>query len=608
MKNKVKYIFKNIPVGIILPVLLTIGFFVFTVFYFLLPYLENALMDKKREMIHELVSTVYNTFEDLEQRVKADEMTREEAQDLALRQVRALRYGKHNENAFWVQDRQPIMLFHPYLELNGADVSRVMEPIPGGRPIFLQVVDLVDSFGEGYMDYIWDSPMNPDYVVPMLSYVKVFSPWGWIVGTGISFEDVFFEVSAITQRLKLTIGIILFLIMSFLGYNVWTGVLSEIQKTKAKKGLQESEERYRALIENVPVGIYRNDLDPLAAFFMVNPALLEMLAVPLGAGAEVKMSDFFVHPEEAEAFRGTLLEKGHIDALEVQFKTLKGKVIWVLLNAQLVNEPNGTVYFDGMIENITERKKAAQVLKESYEKLQKLDKEKDEFIAIASHEMRTPMGIINGYISLLLGKMGAGISEKQLLLLGKVQKNVKRLLTLVNGMLDIEKIEAGTAGVVEMEPVDICVLLASMVSEFQVTADPKKIKLLFVSPDVKPIVVANKEQIRQVVTNLVGNAIKFTPEGGSVSLLVKPYEKDEAFTRVSVKDNGRGIPKEEQGLIFEKFHQVEDHLVHTEEGSGLGLAICKKIVEESFGGQIWVESYNGSGSEFVFILKNQSKS
>ena len=603
--QRLKRIFKSIPIGIITPVLLTIGFFIYSVFYFLLPYLENALMDKKREMIREMVSSVYSTLEGLEGRVQKGELSRGVAQELALQHIDSIRYGTYQENAFWVQDHQPVLLSHPYAELVGSDVSSVTEPIQGGRPIFRQIVSLVKHYEEGYMDYIWNTPTNPDYVVPMLSYVKNYEPWGWIVGTGISFEDVFVEVSAITQKLKVTISIILFLILCFLGYNVWAGVVSELRRARAQSELRESEEKFRELVENVPVGIYRNDDDPLAEFFMANPALLSMLGVSVEQGEKVKLADFFVEKKEAEHFQKKLLKQGRIDGLEVEFKTHQGKTIWVLMSAQMVTEKDGSVYFDGMIENITERKKAAEILKESYEKLQKLDKEKDEFIAIASHEMRTPMGVINGYISLLLGKQGEGISEKQKSLLAKVQKNVKRLLALVNGMLDIQKIEAGTAGAVELESIDIAPLIETIVEEFQVTAQPKKIQLSSNIQKNKIMVMAHEDKVRQVLVNLLGNAIKFTPEEGKVVVSVKPYEKDKTVTLFSVKDSGGGIPKEEQEAIFEKFHQVEDHLVHTEEGSGLGLAICKRIVEDVLGGQIWVESYNEEGSEFLFTLKNK---
>ena len=608
LKTNVQDILKVLPIGIIIPVILTITFFMMTVFSFLLPYMQEALMDKKRELIKELVTSLHSTFIDFEYRHQAGELSLVEAQEEAIWHVQALRYGSENENYFWILGEDKTMFAHPFPSLDGRDVSTTTEPIENGRQIFSEMVDITATQGSGFLDYLWEDPRDETALVPVIAYVQIFEPWGWTMGTAISFEDVFYEIITMTERLKVTIGVILTLIALLLIYNIRTGVKSEVKREHAEESLAESEERFRTLIENVPVGIYRNNHDPLAKFFMINPALIKMLGINSPKDAKkIKLEEIFERQQEAQQFKTQLLKEGQIEEMEIKLRTQEGPNIWALINVRQIQEKDGSHYFDGMIENITERKKAAISLRKSYETLKQLDKEKDEFIAIASHEMRTPMGVINGYVSLLLGPKNEGINELQSGILEKVKNNVKRLLMLVNGMLDIQKLESGKEKA-KLVALELNPIAKSLIEDFQVTCEPKKLKLKFApQPKLNPTVMIDEAKTRQVLTNLIGNAIKFAQEKGKITVLVSQDPEKPDFIRVIVRDNGTGIPKEELKPIFEKFHQAQNHMEHTEEGTGLGLPICKQIIEKNFGGKIWAESTVGKGSDFIFLLKKATK-
>jgi len=218
----------------VIPILLTIVFFILAVFYLLIPYMKDALMDKKRELIYELVSTVHSSFTGLENKVKSGELNREKAQSLALDHLRLLRYGFENENYFWVHDVKLNILAHPFPELEGKKGITVTEPVPGGRKIFIEMFEMLKKNDEGYIDYVWQSPEDADDIVPMLTYVRLFEPWDWVIGTGISFVDVYVEIMLITEKITRTMIVILILIIALLSYNVWMGVETEKSKEKYK--------------------------------------------------------------------------------------------------------------------------------------------------------------------------------------------------------------------------------------------------------------------------------------------------------------------------------------------------------------------------------------
>ena len=229
------------------------------------------------------------------------------------------------------------------------------------------------------------------------------------------------------------------------------------------------------------------------------------------------------------------------------------------------------------------------------QQLKNLEKMKADFFSALSHELRTPLTSIKEGTLLLLEGVGGPVSEKQQKLLNILSEESQRLITLVNSLLDLSKIEAGMM-VYRFEEASLAALIAKAETEMLPLLEAKRVKLESnVGNDLAPIKI-DQGRILQVLRNLLGNAIKFTPEGGLVRVAARV---DDGKVRVVIQDTGPGISPENLVRIFEKYQQAspENQL----NGTGLGLAIAKHIVT-AHGGTIWAESQPGSGSTFIFVL------
>ena len=242
-------------------------------------------------------------------------------------------------------------------------------------------------------------------------------------------------------------------------------------------------------------------------------------------------------------------------------------------------------------------------------KEKEIDRMKSEFISLASHEMRTPMTSIKNAVDIMLKGKAGEISDKQEKFLSMAKRNIDRLADLINDLLDISKIESGKMELNSTE-MNIIGCIKDVINTSKPLADKKSITLKMSNVPGLPAIYADASRIEQVMINLVGNAIKFTPENGTVTVDV--HEREEmsdltkgvkGFWEISVTDNGVGIPEELIGHIFDKFYQVESSLsTEKQVGSGLGLAISKHIVE-AHGGKIQCKSKEGEGSTFSFTLQ-----
>ena len=231
------------------------------------------------------------------------------------------------------------------------------------------------------------------------------------------------------------------------------------------------------------------------------------------------------------------------------------------------------------------------------ERLQELDRLKSDFVANVSHELRTPLTAIKGAIDLLLREVAGPLNEKQTHYLARVRSNTHRLAGLINDVLDLSRIEEGKIEL-QTERVSLAGLVHEVVETLKPLATEKEIVIRATIPESSLLVWADRDKITQILTNLIGNAVKFIPTGGrvAVSAII-----DGEWVRVSVADNGPGISLDEKDRVFEKFYQVAEAGGAKPKGTGLGLAISKALIE-LHGGKIWVESGLSLGSTFHFTL------
>lgn len=239
-----------------------------------------------------------------------------------------------------------------------------------------------------------------------------------------------------------------------------------------------------------------------------------------------------------------------------------------------------------------------------------IDRMKSDFVALVSHELRTPLTSIIGFISLVLdGKVGQ-INDKQEQSLTRAHRQSQRLATMISDLLDISRIEAGRI-VMKLEPVEMVEIAQQRLEELKPQADEKEILLDLNAPSDLPKLTGDTERIGQILTNLIGNAIKFTPTNGKVSVRMSrkacPVESDHTIdendgVHVEVIDTGPGIPEQERENVFDKFQQLGNVQTREQGGTGLGLSIARGFVE-AHKGTIWVDTgENGNGCNFQFWI------
>jgi len=232
------------------------------------------------------------------------------------------------------------------------------------------------------------------------------------------------------------------------------------------------------------------------------------------------------------------------------------------------------------------------------EQMAKLNKMKNEFISVASHQLRTPLSAIRWQAELLMAKMSEGLNEKQKEKLNNIDSLTMRMTRLVNDLLDVAKIDQGRLNL-DIKEVEISKIIKSILNEAILPlANEKKIQVSFNEKNECSVVMADEEKIRLVFDNLLSNAVKYTLEGGKIKI---DCRKDEEMAIFEISDTGVGIPYSQRSQVFSKFFRSSNVVRYQTEGTGLGLYIAKKIVEQ-IGGKMWFESEEYVGTTFYFSL------
>ncbi len=286
------------------------------------------------------------------------------------------------------------------------------------------------------------------------------------------------------------------------------------------------------------------------------------------------------------------MSKDYSEISEFEHQTIKNFIdsVRIALN-------NATLY--------TSLQKATDELKEANEKLKELDTLKNEFVSVASHELRTPMTAIKSYLWMALEDRGGKLNEKQRYYIQRGYNSVDRLIRLVNDMLNISRIEAGRI-TVNMQSVDLEKLAQEVIDEVQPRAKEVGVSVTMEKHEKLPQVLADSDKIKEVFFNLIGNSIKFTPKDGKITV---GFRQKDGLIETVIKDTGSGIEAEDIGKLFQKFGLLPGSYTTNQPamGTGLGLYICRSIVE-LHQGKIWAESDGrGKGATFTFQLKKFSK-
>ncbi len=326
--------FRRFAVRIFIPAIMTIALLVSAFWMFVIPSFESQLLDRKREMIRELTNSAWSVLAKYNNDERKGIFTTNEAQRRALSDIRAIRYGDEQKDYFWVTDLKPNMLMHPYrADLNGTDVSNFKDA--GGKRVFVEFVETVKKRDSGYVEYRWQWKDNADKIVPKESYVKVFKPWGWVIGTGIYIEDVAQEISRIERKIMLTSLATLALIALLMVYILRQSLGIEKQRVDAVNALKDSRDRYRALVEASNEGNFMV-IDGKCVFS--SRKFLEMIDYNEREIDGLGLADIMYSEEDSNRLSEALLKHNHVDSdgrvrLEVRLKTRTGNALDVVLAA-----------------------------------------------------------------------------------------------------------------------------------------------------------------------------------------------------------------------------------------------------------------------------------
>jgi PAS domain S-box-containing protein len=375
--------------------------------------------------------------------------------------------------------------------------------------------------------------------------------------------------------------------------------LREMNRTLEQR-VAERTAQVQDLYDYAPAGYH--SLDAEENFIEINQTELNWL----GCSREEiigKYAAAIFTPKSEETFRKNfqrLKEKGVLSDLELEILRKDGTIFPVLLNAIAVYDEHGHYLTSrSTVIDITERKHAEEVLRIANAELEQAMRIKDEFLANMSHELRTPLTGILGVSEILLDEIAGPLNEKQKQYLRIVDSSSRHLLSLINDILDLSKIEAGKL-VPEFEVVNVDEICRASLSFVKEMSLKKHITVGYSCEPIDLHMTADLRRLKQILVNLLSNAVKFTPNDGRVVLTVRG-DRQNGVVLFSVEDTGVGIDTKDINRIFEPFVQVDGSLSRQFEGTGLGLPLVKKLTE-MHGGAVQAESEMGRGSRFMVSI------
>lgn len=364
--------------------------------------------------------------------------------------------------------------------------------------------------------------------------------------------------------------------------NMTKDVLAErdrVEKERAKDA---------AILQSVGDGLFAADLDGnvilvnLAAEELLELKEEEILGRPLYKVFVLYDEEGKIVPEEERPIYIALETGGEINKIFV-YKGKDKRKIFLNIIATPIRQRDKVIGAIGVVRDVTKEKE--------------VDRMKTEFISLASHQLRTPLSAIKWFTEMLIAGDAGALNPEQNDFAKNIIDSTERMIELVNSLLNISRIESGRI-IISPEPTDLKKLVESIATELRVKFEQKRQVFVLSVHDSLPQITIDPQLIRQVYLNLLTNAIKYSPEGGEITVFIS-RNNEEIISQVS--DNGYGIPKEQQGKVFKKFFRAENVAKMETDGTGLGLYLIKAIVESSKG-KIWFQSEAGKGTSFWFSL------
>jgi len=590
---------------IIIPVILTFILFSICVFQLFIPSLEEHLMGKKREAIQSLTDTAWSLLSVYQQQVMDGELDLDDAKAQALKQIRGMRYGIEGKDYFWVNDLQPKMLMHPYRnDLEGQDLTDFKDR--AGKKLFVEFVKTARTKGSGYVDYMWQWKDDPSRIVPKISFVKAFQPWGWIIGTGMYIDDVHAEILSISGNLIKIFIAILSIALTISLYIIWETLRDEKKRRQTEKALIASEKNYRLLADNIIDTIWVIDVKTMRLSY-VSPSIKWSTGFSAEASIGKKIHELLT---PASMKLAAIALKEELDAehqklfssksrtLELEQYHQNGSTVWTETTTQFIRDENSTpISILGVSRAISERKELEAQLRQS----QKMES-----------------------IGTLTGGIAHDFNNIMSIIIGNTELALENFSREHPANFNLEEIR--TAG---MRAADIVKQLLSICRKSPQELKPVKIRKVFEEPlnllrstipatieirkDIRisdETILADPIQINQIIINLCINASQaMANTSGIIDISLIRVKLSNAaasyyadlpqgdYIKLTVRDTGPGIDEGIIDKIFDPYFTTKK----IGKGSGMGLSIVLGIVK-NHNGAVFVDSQPGSGAAFTILF------